>query len=427
MATKRPFDIDGDNDAGSQTSRRSQGSWCARAPSQSARSFQSDVGDNLAAMYHGRVCWVCGLKIYVEKAHVFPKADPNLHRLRALGLLSLPSYRDTDNALHLCGGCHAAWDDEHRPGILIVPTYLDYFFAAEEKWQAACISTNKSRPAPTTAAYFQYCVSRDPRPDQIADSTRGGLYTCYLVEAFLPCSETRSHQELHWHGDPMAMMRRALVAATKIVWPPEYVPYELLGRLRELDMLYFKGNRLQRQILEQQPSMAPPPPPPPAPTRDPNERSGPDSRPAPNAHPEHDASAGAPPSSSAFPASSGTQQHGAELPTDGPERPPSPPLTMTPRRRKRRYDADTKDRPACKRIRGYAQEAELAIAEGAMRHNLDEPFGRAVDADLSGHYNFGHAAQEDVGKAPQSAEERYPDTLALSEQDLARSYGRDLQ
>lgn len=51
----------------------------SRTYSDSSREFDKGTGDRLASIYGRRACWVCGVDARPpEKAHVFPKKDPNV-------------------------------------------------------------------------------------------------------------------------------------------------------------------------------------------------------------------------------------------------------------------------------------------------------------------------------------------------------------
>ncbi|KAF2248602.1 hypothetical protein BU26DRAFT_565985 [Trematosphaeria pertusa] len=329
----------------------------SRDSSDSARDFGSNVGAQLALIYHGRHCWVCKAQFQIEKAHVFPKMDISLFALKADGLLGLKARNEASNAIHLCKCCHGAWDDMYNPLLLIVPTYLHYFVAIEKQWQDACMSSDAAaaapRMAPSAETYFDYCHTLDQRSDGIPDHGRGGLYTAYIVENYFPLPDRLDKRGWHdhWHGDPSAMIRRAIIAATKIR-VPEAPPEGLratLRQLKELDILYEAGNEMWEGILNQQQASdrAPPPPPPPS-------TQGPDSAP-PDVHPPHpphpppNSSAGAPPFSSAM----GPPPFSTTAPGRS-HRLPSPSLTPSPHNRKRRRQ--TMPDTQCKRVRVEAPE-----------------------------------------------------------------------
>jgi hypothetical protein len=164
--------------------------------------------------------------------------------LQALGLLSITVGNVLENAIRLCKNCHASYDDQYKPGIVIVPSYLDYFLATERRWQAT-LNPKPGLRSPTTESYFAHCDHMDTTqraPGAIADRTRGGNYTLYVDEGTVGYPP-RWQVDAFWHGDPMAMVYRAIQSVGRIVIPDQ-LPRYIKEKLMELHMLYEQGNKL---------------------------------------------------------------------------------------------------------------------------------------------------------------------------------------
>ncbi|KAF2241498.1 hypothetical protein BU26DRAFT_525025 [Trematosphaeria pertusa] len=233
-----------EDDAVSSTKRLQSDSGRSYA-SQSGRSFSSQTREHLKRLYH-KQCWFCQAPGKLACCHVVPRQDQaNFRSLRRLGLVNLQAASDTENALYLCGSCHPQYDDQFCPQLVIVPKHLDYFFTAELLWQADFPKTGQARVPPTPATYLSHCEEQHSEPGML--QAIGGLYKAYMDVNFLPPSSNPLHAcERQWHGDPMAIVYRAIQAAYRIVQPTHF-PADVRTSILQLHALYEKGNALLRQ------------------------------------------------------------------------------------------------------------------------------------------------------------------------------------
>jgi hypothetical protein len=146
------------------------------------------------------------------------------------------------------------FDNQYRPSILIAPSHLDYFFHIEQYWQDTFRETPHAPPPrtpPSVVSYYTHCEAA--RRDMVLDSSRGGMYTVYMDDEIPTRRDGGTIQvqyESQWHGDPMAMVYRAIQAAQRIVWPKR-VPESMRDQLLALYALYEQGNKLQKSLYEE--------------------------------------------------------------------------------------------------------------------------------------------------------------------------------
>lgn len=199
--------------------------------------------------------------------------------------------------------CRAIADERvtRKPQLLIVPKYLDFFLAAEERAQAL---DEPRRIPPDLITYAEHCHVREPERVPEADKDKGGLYSCYMESAFLgPWSRLEPGVDHHvqWAGDPMAMLHRAMCVSSQIVWS-RGLPQHVQDKLRELQALYSDGDRrFMASAGTAQDKHTPGPPPPVAPSH---------ASPPPPSHTPSPAPSQAGPSSSAAPLPSHVHGHG---------------------------------------------------------------------------------------------------------------------
>jgi len=201
--------------------------------------------------------WTClhcgaGSESRIECAHLIAAcASRTFTQLRRFHLLRLESLKSPDNGIALCPNCHTAFDGvDGYPGLLIVPSQLDFFFDAERNWQADPVGDR----SPTSHSYLEHCRVQH----------EGCLsYTAHMDRDFFPAGLAPRLSHFDWSGDPMAVLRRSFVAAAQIVHP-ELLDPALCARLLALQELYRKGNSIMmhREAGNGLPNAATPVPPP---------------------------------------------------------------------------------------------------------------------------------------------------------------------
>jgi hypothetical protein len=152
--------------------------------------------------------------------------------------------------------CHRNYDDLD-PGLLFIPTDLDWFINFEERDQKRRTELMENTQAPPPArvppapeVYHAYQMQEG----LVAEEEIGGLYNCYILRDYLPRFRPDSAVGLSlffqtpraWHGSPTA----AIVRATS-----------LIGRLhnklpRDIVRKLFKLSELYSQNIEYQPPLS---------------------------------------------------------------------------------------------------------------------------------------------------------------------------
>lgn len=170
--------------------------------------------------------------------------------------------------------------------------------------------------------------------------------------------------ERNWHGDPMAMLYRAIQAAERIVWSGN-MPVEVKDDLMELHVLYEKGNKLQRQLFR---AGSGPFPAPSAPTA----QVGSTGRAGPSFPPPSTGQGSSQNPDNSQDASQGPHQQGSQIVYHNPAAPslpPSPPPTASPNTEK-------------KRCRESSEDADVSASLPPKKHmRLDADYGvRVVEA-----------------------------------------------
>ncbi|KAF2123816.1 hypothetical protein P153DRAFT_361782 [Dothidotthia symphoricarpi CBS 119687] len=186
-----------DSDEASQSSKRT------RLSSGSGYFLQS-VKLRVQDMYRGRCLHCTGTP--VEVAHVIPRTSTTVfERLRDRNIIGLGSIDDADNAVPLCGSCHANFDTA-SPGLLIIPTRTDLLIEVEKRQ----LAHHRPRVPMSAAEYADLC--RTDQPD-----LQYGLYSCYPIVDFAPAPPGQPRHEpgemiwppREWHGSPSAMVQSA--------------------------------------------------------------------------------------------------------------------------------------------------------------------------------------------------------------------------
>ncbi|OAL28652.1 hypothetical protein AYO20_09376 [Fonsecaea nubica] len=138
-------------------------------------------------------CWHCG-RAAPDIAHVISKKDNSLADFQsfsdyaASGLLTFDRLGDEQNGLPLCPSCRRTFDDLNNPGLIFIPTELEYFIDFERKDYQSRIDTAQRqgdippRMVPTPQMYSEYLT----RQELVSSDAVGGLYWRYTLRDFLP-------------------------------------------------------------------------------------------------------------------------------------------------------------------------------------------------------------------------------------------------
>ena len=132
-----------------------------------------------------------------------------------LGLINF-SLTSHDNAIPLCPTCHRELGLTLDPGLIIVPTHLEYFIDFELNDRNSRAGRLGVRNVPTADEYKRY-VEGTGEYGTISRHITGGLYTpIFLKHYFFMGRFPDVHQALlysrPWHGSPLAALRRAFMA-----------------------------------------------------------------------------------------------------------------------------------------------------------------------------------------------------------------------
>jgi hypothetical protein len=236
--------------------KRSRASSSQSGFTRGSRQFGTATFNQLKDLYT-EACWHCSNRsVDLHKAHVFPRNDDNFDLVRSVGLLNLNAHGDFANAMFLCSLCHTAYDHVYKPSLVIVPKHLDYFFDVEQAWQTEAIDHVTIRDAPNAETYFDYCQSFvDREGGRLLSRQQGGLYVAYLDEYIFPTRDvvqpTYAVFDLQWHGDPMAIVYRAIQTVSRIALPA-HLPRQVKRQLMRLSILYDEGNDLILRRRDQQ-------------------------------------------------------------------------------------------------------------------------------------------------------------------------------
>ncbi|WEW56903.1 hypothetical protein PRK78_002360 [Emydomyces testavorans] len=195
--------------------------------------FSQDVTDALFANYSE--CFVCGpMPHQLQAVHVMSQHDTLARHLRQQQLL-ITELSGYENAILLCAGCHAAFDDMWSPGFIFLPADLDFFVNAELAWVQEPRTAGQNR-CPSADEYR----SRQIDQNQITDSAVGGLYSIYLLEPWAAWPEEHTSKILStpkpWHGAPIAAIRRGIFALGSLFI--HNIPDDVVAKLRQLQELY---------------------------------------------------------------------------------------------------------------------------------------------------------------------------------------------
>lgn len=163
----------------------------------------------------GDECWACGT-ISPHICHVFAQEDQQAAIWSDLGLLDFPLSSPV-NGIPLCPTCHGQFDNHLHPGLILIPTDLQFFIDYElcdrkRRKRAAENGITLKREVPSCKTYKAYQVEKGT----IASNATGGLYRPVFLKPYLArrlqfditklLSEPRQ-----WHGAPLACLRRCIL------------------------------------------------------------------------------------------------------------------------------------------------------------------------------------------------------------------------
>jgi hypothetical protein len=123
---------------------------------------------------------------------------------RAQGFLGSVTYlAHADNLLHLCSNCHKSFDSA-IPGIVIIPTDVNFFIDWEEKdYTARCQAANESQAIPRTVP-----SSKD----------YNGTYRAYFLKDSASV-DGKALKNKSWGGSPTAVILKACMGLLQPVVP----------------------------------------------------------------------------------------------------------------------------------------------------------------------------------------------------------------
>ncbi|KAJ5907576.1 hypothetical protein N7495_000258 [Penicillium taxi] len=181
--------------------------------SQDSGKFSYTIGLKVKELCNN-VCWICGVKMAVQVAHVIAKEDQQVSvwlekSLFNFGLTSL------HNAILLCCNCHRAFDRRIDPGVIIILSELQYFIDFEVEDRKARFQAQKygaliARTVPTKEDYRDHQVQKGVIPE----GTNSGLFRAIFLWEDFPTTDRADleifQQPKIWHGAPIATIRAAL-------------------------------------------------------------------------------------------------------------------------------------------------------------------------------------------------------------------------
>ncbi len=165
------------------------------------------------------------------------------------GLITFTTVGDVDNAIPLCGLCHANFDDIYYPGFFYLPIDLEYFIETEKKNFAIRKSYLEAtgqympRVSPNAGQYLMHQIQQGVVPENAI----GGLYQRYTLRNYFPSEPGVTAPGLdtwipgrgpeppkQWHGAPMAAINRGFAVLGQGVWKNMGKEKALLRRLQDL-------------------------------------------------------------------------------------------------------------------------------------------------------------------------------------------------
>ncbi|TKA45114.1 hypothetical protein B0A49_13658 [Cryomyces minteri] len=215
--------------------------------------FSETVKRNVTQLL-GNFCWHCGATP-VQVCHVIPKKNGSFLELKRNSLITFEHLGSEQNAIALCGTCHANFDNTNQPGFVFLPTNLRYFiefektdFSYREERARRCGGIIDKRAVPTAAAYLQQQI----KDGAVELDAIGGLYQSYTLRNYFPTFITQENYAFipgpgpfkpgEWHGDPMAAIWRGFRILGDLL---NKIPEEEENLLWELRRLYQREVKLQ--------------------------------------------------------------------------------------------------------------------------------------------------------------------------------------
>ncbi|PYH88164.1 hypothetical protein BO71DRAFT_284550, partial [Aspergillus ellipticus CBS 707.79] len=163
----------------------------------------------------GHVCWVC--KSYDPWiADVVPLEDTQAPLWFQEGVFNF-SLKSAANGIPLCPNCYRQFGLAEDPGLVIIPTDLQYFIDFEvENSKKRLLAANEGkflpRRVPTAAMYRDHLVKRGIISDEATSGTYQSIFLKkhWFIDAFIPEKHGFTNPK-HWHGAPLATLRRGIL------------------------------------------------------------------------------------------------------------------------------------------------------------------------------------------------------------------------
>ncbi|OAP54559.1 hypothetical protein AYL99_11007 [Fonsecaea erecta] len=230
---------------GPNSSRSSDVDSAGTADTSSVSQFSKTTKRKILERNGGEHCWHCGGGA-AEIAPVISKKDGSFGDYVAAGILTFDHLGDEQNGVPLCPSCHRAFDDLNNPGLIFIPSELEYFVSFELKDYQNRIETAgrhgdiPPRMVPTPEMYSEYLK----RTTRMSSEATGGLYWRYTLRDFFPVHANKEFipglgpfkEPGLWNGAPTAALRRAF----QIIGNPtvQGIPERQLDQLLTLRKLY---------------------------------------------------------------------------------------------------------------------------------------------------------------------------------------------
>ncbi|TKA73643.1 hypothetical protein B0A49_09877 [Cryomyces minteri] len=222
----------------------------AASSASSASEFSQATKKKVARIDDGDTCWHCGARP-TDICHVLGKKDRSFSQLVQRGLITFDHLGHVDNAIPLCPTCHRNFDDINHPGLVFLPSDLQYFidFENENFRSRQTLARNTGSVPPRTCPTPQMYLEHQVRTDAVSEDASGGLYLRYTLYDYFHTFGPKNtwipglgpfQEPEQWHGAPMAALWRAFLILGN---PFSGIPDKEKRLLRELQDLY------QRQIF----------------------------------------------------------------------------------------------------------------------------------------------------------------------------------
>ncbi|KAJ5680162.1 hypothetical protein N7536_011301 [Penicillium majusculum] len=161
----------------------------------------------------GDSCWVCQ-STDPQICLVIGKEDKQVDLWLNAGLIDF-SLTSAANGIPLCGSCHTQFDRDHDPGIIFIPTDLQYFidFELDDRKQRSTTTSVLHRNVPTRVMYKDHLMKNN----KILEGATSGLYRRiflkdYLHPGLISPEDLGVTSSKQWHGASIATLRRGIMA-----------------------------------------------------------------------------------------------------------------------------------------------------------------------------------------------------------------------